>query len=89
MKRIRTTGRFERRLAAFAKRHPELLDAVEVAIDSLARGESLTSLHAHRLHGDLAGCYAARIGSAYRLIFIIEDDAVGLIDIGTHDEVYR
>jgi len=89
MRQLRATGRFERRLATFLKRHPELEDSVTSAIDALASDKRPVSLRVHKLHGVLAGCFAARIGQAYRLVFVVEPDALGLIDIGSHDDVYR
>ncbi len=49
------------------------------------------SLRLHPLQGKLAGLHSVSINISYRvtLELIVKDREVVLINIGTHDEVYR
>ena len=84
MREVVTTPRFDKRLVSFAKRHPEFKELVRKLMSDIALGESKT----HVLHGVMRGSRAARISQQYRLVFVLESDAVIFIDIGSHDEVY-
>jgi len=48
------------------------------------------SLRLHPLKGKLRGLHSVSINISYRLTmeFIIEDQGIVLIDIGSHDEIY-
>ncbi len=48
-------------------------------------------LRTHELHGKLAGMYAVRLTESYRITMTIAvtEKEIVLLDIGTHDEVYR
>lgn len=89
MRRVFFASRFEKKLKAFHTRHPEFFGVVEAAIVAIARDPHARSLNTHRLHGELADCYAARITNQYRIVFILDPERVTFIDIGTHDDVYR
>ena len=88
---IRETDRFQRRKLAFLSRHPELLGRYEKAIDLLAHNPFHPSLRLHALQGKLAGLHAMSITLAYRVTLELEvrDGVVVLVNIGSHDEVYR
>ncbi|PIR83871.1 plasmid stabilization protein [Candidatus Kaiserbacteria bacterium CG10_big_fil_rev_8_21_14_0_10_51_14] len=86
--RIKTTPRFDRRLASFLKAHPELVGKTEAAINSLARTPFDPRNKTHALSGPLKGLWAASISYHYRLVFLLSDDEIILVNIGSHDEVY-
>lgn len=86
MREIITTSRFERRLVKFVRQHPDFKKSVRSLILYIADGDSW--IRAHPLHGQMKGTYAARISQSYRLVFVLEPEAVVFIDIGSHDEVY-
>jgi mRNA-degrading endonuclease YafQ of YafQ-DinJ toxin-antitoxin module len=48
------------------------------------------SLRLHKLQGDLKEYFSVSLDMEYRIImdFIIIDEQIYLIDIGSHDEVY-
>jgi mRNA-degrading endonuclease YafQ of YafQ-DinJ toxin-antitoxin module len=45
----------------------------------------------HPLHGHLAGLHAVSVTHAYRIVLSLDTAArrITLLNIGTHDEVYR
>lgn len=86
MREIITTTRFERRLVRFARQHPDFKIAIRSLMLHIAGGGSTSNIHP--LHGQMKGAYAARISQSYRLVFVLEPEAVVFIDIGSHDEVY-
>ena len=88
MRRILTTPRFERRLASFVDRHPELESIIETAMHSIA-ADKTSALRVHPLKGVLKGCRAARISYEYRIVSVLRSGSVCFIDVGTHDDVYR
>ena len=89
MRRLFTTPRFEKRLAAFLDNHPTLLTDVQTVMQTIAENPRAPALRTHRLSGTLAGCLAARLAYEYRIVFVLAADRVTFIDIGTHDDVYR
>lgn len=88
MLQIQTTSRFDRRLVAFVKAHPDLHDKIEDLIDSLSKNPFNHKSKTHPLTGKLKGLHAASINWHYRLVFEISLEAITLINIGSHDEVY-
>ncbi len=87
MRQKRATARFLRVLGAFLAKHPEEEEVVNEVMNMVVAGER-GGLRIHALHGPMKGAYAARISQGYRLVFVLEPDAVIFIDIGSHDEVY-
>ena len=79
------------RARKFAKRHPELLGQYEKILRLLEANPSHPSLRLHKLTGKLDGLYSVSINMTYRisLEFIIDDDTVIPVNVGTHDEAYR
>ena len=91
MPRLVFPASFEQRLRTFTRRHPELRARIREVLLALERDPSERSLRTHPLHGQLAGLHAIRLNRTYRLVVRLDwdDDAVVLLDIGGHDEVYR
>jgi addiction module RelE/StbE family toxin len=85
---IDTTPRFEHSLSAFIKSHQELRDKIISLIDRLAKNPFDSKNKTHKLAGKLKGMYGASINRSYRLVFLIGTEAITLINIGTHDQVY-
>ncbi len=88
MFRIQATPRFERMLARFVKAHPELRQKTLTLVSRLAKNPYDSGNKTHRLSGKLKGCLAASISLHYRVVFLIVEDALWLLSIGSHDEVY-
>lgn len=80
-----------KRARKFIKRHPDLLGQYQKTLELLELNPFHPSLRLHQLKGKLAGLHSVSINIAYRisLELIISEGEIFLIDIGTHDEVYR
>lgn len=91
MPKILYTQSYIRRAQRFAKRHPDLLGQYEKTLRLLEADPSHPSLRLHKLGGKREGLYSVSINMTYRisLEFIIKDDTVIPVDVGTHDETYR
>jgi addiction module RelE/StbE family toxin len=89
--KILYTHSYIRRARKFAKRHPELLSQYEKTLKLLELDPSHPSLGLHKLSGKLEGLYSVSINKGYRisLEFIIREDTIIPVDVGTHDEIYR
>lgn len=85
------TAYFERRLRRFRRMHPELGERLTRLFRDLQDDPSQPQLRLHPLQGDLAGLHAVSLTQAYRILlrFRIQEHEIILIDIGSHDEVYR
>ncbi len=88
MLRIDTTPRFDRRLTAFIKAHPDLREKTRALIDRLAENPFEPKNKTHHLSGKLKKFWGAYISWSYRVVFFLSDEAITLINIGSHDEVY-
>lgn len=91
MPKIIYTSSYIRRAQTFAKRHAELLGQYEKTLKLLEVNPSHPSLRLHRLTGSMDGLYSVSINTTYRisLEFILHEDAVVPVNVGTHDQVYR
>ncbi len=85
------TSYFDRQLRRFQRAHPQLQTRLAQVLRELAEDPFQPHLRLHPLGGQMEGLHAARITYAHRLILTlrITDKAITLLDIGTHDEVYR
>ncbi len=81
---------YKKKLKKFLKKHPNMLDRYSKALFILEQDPYHPSLRIHKLRGKLSEFYSISINMEYRLIidFIIKDDEIILIDIGTHDDIY-
>lgn len=83
---------FARDLRSWLKSRPAAADAIEAALEQLSADASHPSLRTHKLRGQLSGCWACSAGYDLRIVFEYieheDSDAILLLAIGTHDEVY-
>jgi addiction module RelE/StbE family toxin len=85
---------FSRSLRRKVRQNSLLRQSVETTIRQLAQDPFHPSLHSHKLKGDLAGVWACTIDYDNRILFEFvqnlgaEEDAIHLLALGTHDEVY-
>ncbi|UHD16504.1 type II toxin-antitoxin system RelE/ParE family toxin [Thiocapsa bogorovii] len=86
-----TTQHFERRAAKFLRKHPDLKAVLRETLEQLRQDPFQQSLKMHGLTGVLAGVQAVSLTHAYRLTLILKvsEREIVLLDIGSHDEVYR
>ncbi len=91
MYRLATTSYFDRRVAKFTRAHPELKKQLAKVLRGLAADPFKPHLRLHALKGELEGLHAASLTHSYRvtLTLRVTKKEIVLLDIGTHDEVYR
>ena len=76
------------------KKHPNLGNDIKKTLEILVVDPFDSRLETHKLKGKLSGTWACRVGYDFRIIFDFikqkdeKDDAIFLIEIGTHEEVY-
>lgn len=85
------TDTFIRTARRFLKKRPELRGEFEQVLQRLESNPSHPSLKLHPLKGALKGRHAVSITYSYRIILILalRDHKIILLDVGSHDEVYR
>ena len=86
-----TTGHFDRRLVKVTRAHPELKKSLAKALRNLKANPFLPSLRLDQLTGELEGLHAVSASHAYRITLTLRvtKKEIVLLDIGSHDEVYR
>ena len=82
---------YEKKLLKFLKKHQNLIKKYEKTIFILESNPNHPSLRLHKLQGKQKEYYSVSLDMEYRLIidFVIIDNIIYLIDIGSHDEVYK
>jgi proteic killer suppression protein len=90
MAKILYTQSYIKRAKKIFNRHPDLIPQYSKTLKLLEANPFHTSLRLHRLHGNLSELYSVSINISYRIsvYFIIENDTIVPVDIGSHDEVY-
>ena len=88
---IVTPQHFLRQARKFFKRHPDLKPRFGRVLSELQKDPFQPHLELHPLSGKLTACHAVNLTHAYRitLTLLITEKEIILLDIGTHDEVYR
>jgi len=88
---IVATQHFLRRSRKFLKKHPKLKERFAQIIDDLTQDPFAPHLAYHHLGGKFKGVQSISITDSYRitLIIVISDQEIILLDVGSHDEVYR
>jgi len=91
MWRLQRTDTFARTLRRLLKRSPKLASPVAAALELLEVDPFAPALRLHSLHGQLEGLWAARVTHQIRLILVLvkEEQEITLVDVGSHDDVYR
>lgn len=86
--RLELEKAFRRRAKKLLKKNPLLKKAYEEALLKLSINPFDPTLYTHPLSGELKGKYSCSLTYNLRMTFMLSDDIVHLLDIGTHDEVY-
>ena len=88
---VTTSESFLRQARRFFKKHPDLKPRFAAIFEQLQHDPFQPSLGLHPLSGKLAGCHAVRLTYSYRitLTLLITEKEITLLDIGSHDDVYR
>ena len=87
---IRFAEGYEKKAVRFFKKHKDLYPQYKKTLEILSRDPYHPSLRLHKLRGKLSNFYSVSINMKYRVVldFIIQDDVIILIDIGSHSDVY-
>jgi addiction module RelE/StbE family toxin len=94
MRELLWSSTFRRALRRIAKRQPHVVGDIEAALRLLQADPFAAQLATHKLKGRLAGTWSCSAGYDLRILFEFvrdpekEVEALFLIEIGTHDEVY-
>ena len=88
---VTTSEQFLRQARKFFKKHPDLKPRFAAVFEALKQDPFQPGLGLHQLSGKLSGCHAVRLTYSYRitLTVMITAKEIILLDIGSHDEVYR
>ncbi len=75
----------------FLHKHPDLRGRLAGLIDDLIDDPFQPCIRLYSLGGKLEGLFAASITHGYRLTLTLEvaEKEIILLDVGSHDEVYR
>jgi addiction module RelE/StbE family toxin len=83
---------FTRDAKRFLKRNPQLAVNIKEALSLLENDIYHPYLRTHKLKGSLKNCWSCSVGYDIRIIFELvqeeNENAILLLTIGTHDEVY-
>ncbi|MCK5268512.1 MAG: type II toxin-antitoxin system RelE/ParE family toxin [Spirochaetes bacterium] len=90
MPKIIYTDSYNKKAGKFIKKHPELKKQYKKVLEILEVNPYHASLRLHKLEGKLKDLYSISINMRYRisLEFIIEDEKIIPINVGSHDEIY-
>jgi mRNA-degrading endonuclease YafQ of YafQ-DinJ toxin-antitoxin module len=88
---IVTPQQFLRLARKFFRQHPDLRPRFARLLDDLQSDPFQPRLELHSLSGKLEGCYAVSLTYSYRitLTLMVTEGEIILLDIGSHDDVYR
>lgn len=91
MYRLIWTNRFTRSARKFAQSHPHLRLQVAQVLRDLESDPLQPHLRLHPLKGKLQGLHAVSVTYSYRITLTLKvtKKEIILLDIGSHDEVYR
>jgi addiction module RelE/StbE family toxin len=94
MRKLVWDSSFRRALKGRTRNDPSLQERILDTLDALVADPFQPKLKTHKLKGRLDGLWACWVEYDCRVIFLFEpdlkggEDAIVLIDLGSHDEVY-
>lgn len=88
---LTTPDAFIRQARKFFQKHPDLTPKFQQVLQKLQADPFDPSLRMHALSGPLAGLHAVSLTYSYRLTLTLQiaEKEIILLDIGSHDQVYR
>jgi len=87
-RKIKFAESFPKKAKKLLRKNPKIEDVFREVLHKLSEDVFIPSLHTHALSDELKGKYACSLTYDFIIIFKLSDDAVHLLDIGSHDEVY-
>ena len=90
MIRIEVSDSYSKKAIKFFKKHKDIYPQYKKSLELLENNPMHPSLRVHKLQGRMNQFSSLSINMKYRIVidFIIVDDVIILIDIGSHDDVY-
>jgi len=90
MYKIILTDSYRKKAIKFLKKHKDLKEKYIKTLTILQNDPYHPSLRLHKLQGKQREYFSISINMSYRVVidFIIENEEIIPIDIGSHDEVY-
>ena len=84
------SNKYIKKEKTFVKKHPILKEKYKRVLTLLKANPYHPSLRLHKLQGNLKEYYSVSINLQYRIVldFIITENEIILVDIGSHGEVY-
>lgn len=84
------TEQYNRKAAAFIKRHADVERQYAKTLELLALNPYHPSLRLHALKGRLDGLHSISVNLKYRITLdmIVTDHEIILVNVGDHDQVY-
>lgn len=84
------TEQYEKRATRFFRKHQDLLSQYQKVLKIMELNPDHPSLRLHALKGKLAGLHSVSINISCRITieFIIKDETIIPVDVGSHDQVY-
>ena len=91
MPKIIFTHSYEKKARKFLKQHPELRNQYTKTLHLMEINPHHPSLRLHQLKGRLSELHSLSINISYRITieFLITEDTIIPINVGSHDEAYR
>ncbi|MCX6051695.1 MAG: type II toxin-antitoxin system mRNA interferase toxin, RelE/StbE family [Campylobacterales bacterium] len=88
--KILITDSYLKKLKKFLKKHPDIIQRYSKTMEILEVNPHHPSLRLHKLQGRLCEFYSISINIEYRVVmdFIIKENEIIPIDVGSHDAVY-
>jgi mRNA-degrading endonuclease YafQ of YafQ-DinJ toxin-antitoxin module len=89
--RLVWTLTFLRTARKFLQRHPDLAGVFEDVVRQLEVDPYVRRLRIHALQGKHRGKHAVSLTYEHRIVFVfrISQHEIVLLDVGSHDQVYR
>ena len=81
----------KKRAIKFSRQHPELKEQYSKALQLLHLNPNHPSLRLHPLKGKLSKLHSISINISYRITleFIISKQEIILVNVGSHDQLYK
>ncbi len=88
--KVIVTDAYKKRVKKFLKKHPDMFNRYAKAMAILEVDPFHPSLRLHKLKGNLNEYHSVSINMEYRAVidFLVVDEEIIPIDIGSHDDVY-
>ncbi len=88
---VATGHGYQKQAKKFFRQHPNLRSIYDRLLTDLAADPFAPALKMHPLSGRLKGIWAVNLTYSYRitLALLVSEKEITLLDIGSHDAVYR